>query len=118
MISPRGALIIVSTCSACENSGSGGALKITPHGVIRDVFARGRRLHVYYRKPPLQTEGVKKDAGVRACPGREGPMKICNWLHYGKCRLQCFWSLTLARDKKSQDINLDVECCSFNLSAL
>ncbi len=43
----------------------------------------------------LQTGGVEFEK-LACSPDREGLMKRCYWLHYGKCSEQCFWMWTLS----------------------
>ncbi len=45
---------------------------------------------------------------MRAFTRQGGPHKGSYWLHYEKCRIQCFWSLTRNEDWRSGSLNL---CC-------
>ncbi len=65
----------------------------------------GLRHKTFNRKTVLQTErvGIGKSGHL---VGRGGLMEYAVQLHYGKCRIQGFWSLTLTKDWKSGYLNL------------
>ncbi len=74
--------------------------KFTRQGVSHSLWKQSYTVckdwEALNRKPALQTGGVEFER-LGQVEDREVLVKDAIELHYGKCRIQCFWSLTHIR---------------------